>query len=1056
MRRQQVRHPELSSEQVHLDGTYVLIEKTLEQMRAQSNGGAHARAARGVREARARRMGELESLLRGEDPPYFGRLDYEAGVDIEGDGRTHHYIGKHLLEDGSNNTHVISWRSDAAEAFYQATRRDNRGVARKRAFTISARLLTDLADEVLGELPPHLIGAEEWATPQDLLLAELERSRDGQMRDIVATIQADQDELIRAPLDHTLIVQGGPGTGKTAVGLHRASFLLFKYKDSLTDNDVLVVAPNQVFLRYIERILPGLGDTSVHHATIHALGPNLRITREDSPETISVKGDARMAGVLKTYLYSRVKETKEAVRIETLDLELTAEDVNAALASAKKSARTYNKGRDGLRDRLIRLVASNAHDATDIRRRMRASKSFDRLLNRLWPTLSAEQVVADLLTGPRRLASASKDILSKAERQELALPAFERLQDIPWSLHDVPLVDEVRVLLEGSSPGYRHLIVDEAQDLSPMQLRMLGRRSASGSMTILGDLAQATSPWAPSSWSDVITHLGVEDWTVHELRSGYRVPREVMDAANELLEVIGVDVPATESVRETGVPVEIEELDLEDAVAEIVGRTQNTAHHDRQVGVIVPSPVYEKVRAALLDGDVRFGEADRGDLAHRVTLVASDLAKGLEFEHVIMIDGAVPTKGPSADARQRYVSMTRTVHELTLLSVPRPVADGDNNSLITELDTEVFDMQDLDGVVHHVPAIRFQQDGITLYISALPARVLGDVGVVDEWNPAGEEDDPNQGYQRKVMDSHAKKIARFLLDPEHSRLMPTAATLNARRRLNFKPFSVDGEEMTFGILELAAPVYIVDGQHRTAGFKIAAEQDEEVSEFQRPVVIMEGVKRLEEVRQFQTINSTAKRVRTDLADRLLRQLGEFDEPSRSWMAKALDITDILNTTPNGVWRGKVILPNGGRGGLASQRTMTESMKGILHGVLRNTDHTTVAAAVNNFWYALRKLMPEAFDDPRGHVIQKTVGVFAWHEVAADVFMRCYASDKDLSEKKIFDLLRDTGEYVDPAFWAARRQGGIAPNYGGRAGFTSLAQEIIAQLPADGPGGGITL
>jgi len=1051
MVKQHSRDGELVDEQGRLDDCYELLESHLERMADNRALVAHAGVQGAIREQREARRSAIEDALYSHDLLYFGRLDFEEGKGQ--DGESCRYIGRVGLLDDDGECLVVNWKSDAAMPYFRASKGENLGIARRRALAGRERILTGLSDELLGHLPPHLDAGELWTTPQDLLLAELERSRDGQMRDIVATIQEEQDRLIRADLDRALIVQGGPGTGKTAIGLHRASYLLHQTANRVAEDSILVVAPNDVFLRYISMVLPGLGNIAVRHATVNSLGPRLVTQRSEIPASAAVKGDKRMAQLISNYLESRIglEPRTEAFELGRGQYRISVDQVNALISRARNSARTFNAGRQAFRSSILSDIARRyGRKSAELRRELSSDTALERLVNRSWPTISPQQVIADLLTGPRRLAASGAALLTETERDAILLDPIERLEDMPWSAMDVALVDEAAWQLDGTNRTYEHLIIDEAQDLSPMQLRMLARRCPSRSMTVLGDLAQATSPWAARSWSEVAGSLGLEDPDIQSLTVGYRVPVEVIDEANQLLAQIDVDVPETRSVRSVGTPPQHDELDHDDLTSELVSRLRASMFEDHSTGVVVPEELYEQVRIALIEGNIKFGEASRRDLVHRITLVSFDLVKGLEFDHVIVVDGGVLSRGLQVDLRLRYVAITRAVQELSIIDIPRPEATAQRPSLTT---TE-YEMPSLEGVTHEVPAIRFEQDGVTLYIAALPARVIADIGVTDTWDPTLPEDSSDQGYQREVIASHAKKIARFLLDPAHSRLMPTAATLCARRPLTFEAYSHNGEEQAFGTLHVTKPIYIVDGQHRTAGFSLAVEDDDEIAAFHRPVVIMEAVPKLEEVRQFQTINATAKRVKTDLADRLLKQLGEFDQPGRTWMATALEVADLLNETPGGVWRGGIRMPNQA-GGIASQKTITESLKLVLNGVLRGSDARTFAGAINNYWEALRRLMPEAFHEPKHYVVQKTVGVFALHEVAAEVFLRCYADGKNFQSDRMLHMLKETGEYVDPSFWLNRAHGGTAPMYGGRAGFTALAQEMIAALPsheaASGPG-----
>jgi DGQHR domain-containing protein len=350
-------------------------------------------------------------------------------------------------------------------------------------------------------------------------------------------------------------------------------------------------------------------------------------------------------------------------------------------------------------------------------------------------------------------------------------------------------------------------------------------------------------------------------------------------------------------------------------------------------------------------------------------------------------------------------------------------------------------MSDIRGVSHEVFAVRMVQDDVVIYVASVPAHVIAELGVVSEYDPNRDASDPEQGYQRAPSRQHASKIKNYLLDPTQKRLLPSATLLSSRRPLNFTP--VEGGDL--GRLRLTRPLHIVDGQHRSLGLQMAAEEDETVGEFTVPAVILESVDRHEEIRQFYTINKTAKGVRSDLADALLKSLGALSDPAKQWLEVAIDVCEILNGMPSGPWKDRIKRPNGSVG-IASQKSMTESLKQITGSVLRGVDPVTVAAAINNFWAALRTHMPAAFEEPKHYVIQKTNGVFTWNEVAAEYFRRRMINDRDLGVDRITSELSGLEEYVTPEFWATSARGGIAPNYGGRGGMHRLALEIIAELP----------
>jgi len=353
-------------------------------------------------------------------------------------------------------------------------------------------------------------------------------------------------------------------------------------------------------------------------------------------------------------------------------------------------------------------------------------------------------------------------------------------------------------------------------------------------------------------------------------------------------------------------------------------------------------------------------------------------------------------------------------------------------------------MTDFKGVSHVVAAVRMIQDDVTVYLAAIPAHVIAEIGIVNVFHPDKEDSDPEQGYQRAPSRQHASKIKTYLLDPTQKRLMPSATLLSSRAPLEFAPIG----DSNVGELRLTRPIYIVDGQHRSLGLQLAAEEDEEVGLFTVPAVILEAVDRNEEIRQFYTINKTAKGVRSDLADALLKSLGALNDPARQWLETAINVAEHLNKIPGGPWKDRIKRPNGAAG-IVSQRSMTESLKQITSSVLRGVDAVTIAAAVNNFWEALRTLMPEAFENPKDSVVQKTNGVFVWNEVAAEYFRRRMISDRDLSAARMVAELEQLDETISSDFWATRQKGGQAPNYSGRGGMHALAMDIIGDLPESG-------
>ena len=657
-------HPELADEQRYVDDAY----RCLAAMRERTARVAEISdsAAQAVDSAAAqwhleRRLSTLDTEVPGLS---FGRLDEED------DGPTW-YVGRRHVEDARGEPVVVDWRADVATPFYRATAADPLGLSRRRRFLMTDRRVDDLFDEVFDD--PDSVDAAHHGGIPDPLLAELERGRTGEMRDIVATIAAEQDLVIRAPLASCLVVQGGPGTGKTAVGLHRAAFLLYEHRRLLDGTGVLVIGPNPLFLRYIAQVLPSLGETAVRQTTLDRLlaGTAYRVRATDRDEQARLKGDARLSLVLAQAVAATRREADEPVDARTGwgTVRLTPDQINAAVAEIVDREVAHNVGRNALRTQLVRLVRQELADrrgeelatSLELESRLNADRDWQRALDRIWPTLSAPALVRRLLTSPTALRQAAAGLLGPDEQALLRRPGAKRAGDEPWTDADLALIDEAQWLVAGPPPAYGHVVVDEAQDLSAMGLRALARRCPSRSMTVLGDLAQATAPAAQRSWDDVVGHLGSPTTTRRvDLDLGYRVPAPVMDFANRLLAEAAPGVIPTASVRVEGraprlVPVEV------DAVADEVERLARAlASEWSSVGVVAP----DHVRAAL-----------PRDLP--VTVVPPDQAKGLEFDAVIVAEPvAIGTSDDHArNLRLLYVALTRPVQELVVVHArPLPPA----------------------------------------------------------------------------------------------------------------------------------------------------------------------------------------------------------------------------------------------------------------------------------------------------------------------------------------------------------------------------------------------
>ncbi|HET7356377.1 MAG TPA: AAA family ATPase [Nocardioidaceae bacterium] len=614
-------------------------------------------------------------------PLFFGRLDYaEAGERF--------YIGRRHVTDEVGDPMVVDWRARISRPFYRASKVEPMGVELRRRFGFQHGELTAFEDE-------RLRGERAAATPpfseySEILEAEIERPRVGPMRDIVATIQPEQDLIVRAELEESVCVQGAPGTGKTAVGLHRAAYLLYTHRDQLSRRGVLVVGPNASFLRYIGDVLPALGEIDAQQTTIEGLvvktlerlNPRYAIRGEDTPAVATLKGDARMAEVLRRALWSQLKPPAEGLVVPrgARRWRVPGHEAEEIVEALRQRGVRYGAARAMLPQRLAHAVLVKmelAGDSPDdrVQDAVARSRPVKAYAEQLWPTVDPARLVMRLLGDPAFLAEAADGVLSADEQRMLlwAKPP-KGPASVRWSLADAVLVDEAADLVE-RTPSLGHVVADEAQDLSPMMLRAVGRRCSTGSTTVLGDLAQATTPWASRSWDDALSHLGKPDAHVEELTKGFRVPGEVIAYAARLLPYVAPGLEPPTSVRRTPGELAVRKVPV---VASAVVATLQTVDRVGSVGLIVPDALVRDTRRALEKADIPhavLGESedvpeDANEFEVRVDLVPASLAKGLEFDHVVLAEPAGIIAGEAdrvTGLRRLYVCLTRAVTSLVVL-----------------------------------------------------------------------------------------------------------------------------------------------------------------------------------------------------------------------------------------------------------------------------------------------------------------------------------------------------------------------------------------------------
>ncbi|MET7385348.1 HelD family protein [Streptomyces sp. NPDC005529] len=737
---------ELRHEQEFIDGLYARVdalrgvtEASVEDALAQGNTPMQARLERDV--LVAERSGLLAALNAVDGSLCFGRIDLSPEQGASTPAVSHHIGRIGIRADDTEHTPIlIDWRAPVARPFYLATGHTPMGLRRRRHITTDGRQVTDLHDEILDLGDRERTGHED-PTGDAVLLAALNSARTGRMSDIVQTIQAEQDRIIRAPHRGVMVVEGGPGTGKTAVALHRAAYLLYEHRELLAKRAVLIVGPNPAFLGYIGEVLPSLGETGVLLSTVGELFPGVHATAADTPEAAAVKGGAGMAEVLARAVQDRQALPDPVIAIEhdrdilMLDAGLVqvARDRTRAADLPHNVAREHFEGHilNTLTDMLAERIGTDPFDGsnlldpsdiTQIREELAENPEVWSAIDRLWPRLTPQRLVADLLADPRGhvtdedaavirrpvtgpddwtgadvpLLDEAAELLGEDDRITRALADQERRTQIAYaqgvldvsyasrtyefedkeeedseilSAHNI--IDAERMAERHEEDDHRsaaeraaadrawafgHIIVDEAQELSPMAWRLLMRRTPTRSMTLVGDPAQTAEAAGVGSWEEILSPYVGDRWDHTRLGVNYRTPFEIMDVAAGVLRSERPGFEPPRSVRSTGVRPWARDAgdDLPGAVAKAVGELTPA---EGRLAVIAPRALHTAL-AARLDG-VTAGEEP--DLTRAVVLLDPRQAKGLEFDSVLVVDPA------SYGTSDLYVALTRATQSLGIL-----------------------------------------------------------------------------------------------------------------------------------------------------------------------------------------------------------------------------------------------------------------------------------------------------------------------------------------------------------------------------------------------------
>lgn len=737
---------ELATERNYVDGLYSRLDE-LRAEKVEQLGEVRRAKSMGTHQNRSERDAfatlyedRLAQLNAVDDRLVFGRLDL--------DDEQVRYIGRIGLLSEDLRQLMVDWRAPEAGTFYQATAFERMGVRRRRHLLLQGRSVKAIEDDVLDH---SMLVEGEHLQGEGALLAALNSKRTGRMNDIVGTIQSEQDRIIRSPLSGALVVQGGPGTGKTAVALHRAAYLLYTHRDRLQSAGVLLVGPSNAFMKYIERVLPSLGETGVVMASVGNLFPGVRASAPESAEAAELKGRSVMARVVANAVANRQRLPREDVRldVEGTRLILTVRQVRRAREKARATGLPHNEARvtfvktllreltDQLREHIESAGAGNNADRSYLAEDVRSSRDVRVMLNLCWMPMTPQKLVDDMFSKPEILAAVTPDF-SQSQRDLLL-----RSPGSPWSESDVPLLDEAAELLgdtdatggraqasaeaqrkrdlanaekaisnmnqqledsgvdgiltaeqladynivEGASQtsaeraltdrtwAYGHVVVDEAQELSPMQWRLLVRRCPVKSFTIVGDIAQTSSASGAMSWQQALTPFMGERWTLEELTVNYRTPSQIAKAAVRMANAAGQVVSAPKAVRDGEWEPIVDRVAAADVIAQVVAAMpeETAAVGGGLVAVIAPPAMVRETAAALREVyGSRIGHG-AGSLEQDIVVIDPHEAKGLEFDGVVIVEPAALLAGANGRVGDLYVAMTRPTQRLRMVtSQPLP------------------------------------------------------------------------------------------------------------------------------------------------------------------------------------------------------------------------------------------------------------------------------------------------------------------------------------------------------------------------------------------------
>jgi len=601
-----------------------------------------------------------------------------------------HYIGKFAIHNDKSDLLVSSWKSEVGALFYRSSIKHPLGLAGKcRLLFDYPNHVKDVEENLYKELQTRIenLTRNPDSDVSDAVLDELEKGSSGSLKEIIKTIHASQYEIISARRGGLHVIQGAPGTGKTVVGVHRASWLLFPGNDEdLKAEKTLIVGPNIAFIRYIENVVPSLGDEKIVHKDLSKLGPIVSVGGHEDRKTSRIKGDVRMKALLLQAIKDRIKFPETDVVFTPPDqnrsIELSAEGIRIKMEQLLKDSIlgigsvTYNSSRAIFKNWLLNSVNEILKENNETGRKTAQRANFvkesdiDSLIERGWPSLSPASFLRDFYSSQGRVISAARELdFQVKELMLLERKPSPQISKEVWTLSDVALLDFLENHIQGTNPTeqFDYIIVDEAQDMTPMQLESIRRRTGSGDILLMGDLAQATGPWVHTSWNAIADCVNKPIERLDELEFGYRVPKQVFEYASRVLSHINPQLKSPRLVRDVKETPIVKSFDNYKAlISGLIKDLKKIADSTSHIGMIIGDDQAETLIQELKDSGVSFSVLENNGPTEGLNIVPVSRQKGLEFDDVILVEPQDIIEIEEIGLRQLYVAVTRSLRGLSI------------------------------------------------------------------------------------------------------------------------------------------------------------------------------------------------------------------------------------------------------------------------------------------------------------------------------------------------------------------------------------------------------